>query len=303
MANELSIVGSDDEFEEAKEQAKEQAQEELALIEKEKESAEEDTQEEATEEVQEVPDVKQVPLPELLSERRARQEAQKQLEELQTKFTTVDERLERINEKLNPAPTVEDDPFGALASKQDKISESVQDIRTQLEESQQQTQQNNLQNQVTNMEQEFKRAHPDYDQAAAHLTQYKLAEYEMAGLVDPLAQQNRLQSDLAELIKNSMSSGKNPAQSVYDLAKRTGFAQNETTNETKTDKKDKRSLKQIAQGVEQKSLSSTGGGAPKDGIDLDMLSEMSEDEFNATLDALEKDSGSHPDKVWKSLHK
>lgn len=300
MANELSIVGSDDEFEEAKEQAKEQAQEELALIEEEKESAQEETAEEVQEEA--VPEIKQVPLPELLSERRARQEAQKQLEELQTKFTTVDERLERINEKLNPAPTVEDDPFGALASKQDKISESVQDIRTQLEESQQQTQQNNLQNQVTNMEQEFKRAHPDYDQAATHLTQYKLAEYEMAGLVDPLAQQNKLQSDLAELIQNSLSSGKNPAQSVYDLAKRTGFSQSQPGNEPQKSG-DKRSLKQIAQGVEQKSLSSTGGGAPKDGIDLDMLSEMSEDEFNATLDALEKDSGSHPDKVWRSLHK
>lgn len=296
---ELKILGDDDnEFEEAEKEAKGQSQEELALIEEEK-SGEEEAQEEAPEEI---PDVKQVPLPELLSERKARQLAQQQLEELQTKYTTVDERLEKINEKLNPPPSIEEDPFGALASKQDQITDSVQDIRTQLDESQRQAQQTNLQNQVQTLEQNFKAGHPDYDDAVTHLRSVRVQNYQVMGIHDPIQQEQNLNNELAFIIQNSLQAGKNPAEAVYEISKQAGFTQPRSGDEPQKSG-DKRSLKQIAQGVEQKSLSSTGGGAPKDGIDLDMLSEMSEEEFNATLDNLEKNSGDHPDKVWKGLHK
>lgn len=296
---ELEILGDDKEFEEAKQQADEQKVEEAELIEEEKDVQEEKAEEEASEAVSE--EVKQVPLPELINERRARQEAQRQLGEFQEKQKLLDDRLNQINEKLSPKPSVEDDPFGALAAQQEEINKSVQDIRSELENNQKQTNQTNIQTQVKTMEDNFRQAHTDYDDAMAHLSDVRSKNYQALGIYDPAQQQETLQNELAWIIQTSLASNKNPAEAVYEIAKQAGFSQSQPGDEPKKSG-DKRPLKEIAKGLEQKSLSSTGGGEPSDGIDLDSLSEMSEDEFNATLDKLEKESGQHPDKVWKGLH-
>lgn len=126
----------------------------------------------------------------------------------------------------SPAPDPETDPLGHLLHKIETMSKALNEVQTQLsdqrEHQTQLTQFQQFQNQVNTLRDQFAKDHADFGDAYAHLRQARTADLKLYGYQPADIQKTLLQEEIT-LSQNAIRQGKNPAEVVYDMAKRHGY--------------------------------------------------------------------------------
>lgn len=235
--------------------------------------------EEEKEEKKETP---RVPLPELQAERKKRQALEAEIKERDEKYTRLEERLNLINEKLQPqTPSYEEDPAEHLRQRGDQTAQSVEELNKRMEEfnqqSEMQRQQYELTQHVVASENEFRQTAPDYDDALAFLRGGRVQEYAAMGITDPAQQQQMLNQESIQLAASAVQAGLSPAELAYNIAVNRGYAKKAGEVQQKDP------LDNIEKGQKKSaSLSNVGGGEERV-LDIEALANMDDDDFSQAM--------------------
>jgi hypothetical protein len=120
----------------------------------------------------------------------------------------------------------DDDPIGDLAGIKQVLrkfmSERDAEKAMDTEAQQQQRQVNKIANAMSEAEDDFRDDHPDYDDAQKFYKEHRKGELEEMGYTGQ-ALSRKLTADLFSLVSDAMQAGRDPAQAVYNLAKKRGF--------------------------------------------------------------------------------
>jgi hypothetical protein len=224
------------------------------------------------------------------AERQAKEEAQRKVLTLETRFKTLED-LARAPAKAQAEPEVPDintDPVGHFKAKTAQLERELADTRKWRQEQEQQSSAINNVQRISQLAQaqegEFKKITPDYDDASGHLRSLRDAQLVAYGVSDPQERLNIIAQDAITIAAQALSTGKNPAQVIYDMAKASGY-QGKTPVATQAapqsgkgpseEEKVKKAAKwQVAGG----SLGQMNG-ASQTPTTLEMISRMSDDEF------------------------
>jgi hypothetical protein len=163
-------------------------------------------------------------------------------EVLRRSLAEAQQRVAQLEQHINQAqqPTVEapkapdpiTDPLGAMMHQLDSVNKTVLELQTKL--TQQQTQSNQLlefqkfQSSVQELKNQFVKTAPDFDAAYKHVRDNRVSDLRTFGLTDPQIQQTLFQEE-ATLAENAIRNGRNPAEVIYEMAKRHGYTAKQTT--------------------------------------------------------------------------
>lgn len=221
-------------------------------------------------------------------ERARRREAERQVRELNG-------RIDRLEARSKPATEAEeDDLIAAVNALRDDDEDPITDLaqvkramkaflRQQAEETEresavsaQEREFRTLASSMAEAEADFETDHPDYKEAQLHFKAARRAEFEDMGFAGRELE-SELAKDLIGLVRRAMSGGRDPAEVVYNLAKKRGFQ----SGKTQTDNK----LKEIA-------AAAKAGTTPAPGRHGDN---------RLTPDAVNKLKGAAYDSAWEKL--
>lgn len=179
-----------------------------------------------------IPEAK-VPLAALHEERQRRKEVEQQNALLQQRTNAILENMARQaapQQVQPPAPELPDpnkDPAGYILAVLDAQQKKIDALTSGTTQQQQTTQQMTVLQQVQRraefMENEYKKATPDYENAVAYLRQSREAELIALGYSDPMARQSQLSQDLMGIAITAAQQNTNPAEIVYNMAKGRGY--------------------------------------------------------------------------------
>ena len=133
-------------------------------------------------------------------------------------------RLEKPAEPPAPEPDFVTDPKGYVDAKTERALAALKQVEERLEPVQQATELQQFLGHVAAVEGEFVRATPDYYDALAHVRQVRasqLAELFPSATQAQIAQQ--LLGEEVSVAHNLVAQGRNPAETVYRLARTYGF--------------------------------------------------------------------------------
>lgn len=193
-----------------------------------------------------------------------------------------------------PIPDIATDPVGHIVgtiSQQNRMiaqqEQVLRDVVQVLSIAGQQNQQSQVVNQVRQhamaLEREFSAQTPDYAQAVAFLGEHRHKELESLGWTDPAERQNMIMQEADGIAHRALSTGRNPAEVVYGLAKYRGFQAPAAQVQTPTQDTGQR-LETINRGQQQnaRSLGNARGAAPLPMTGQRLL-EMSDDDFENAM--------------------
>lgn len=239
---------------------------------------------------------KQIPLGELIEERRRRQAAEQRADQQAHELT---EMIKAVRSQ-NPAkagetiPDPETDPLGYLSHMTAQNARETAELNAwrqqQAQEAQRQAQMQQIGTWAQAQEQEFTKASPDYPQAVEFARAERDKELIALGYSDPQQRQQIAMMNAQEIIGNAIQQGKNPAELLYNYAKAKGYQVKGTAVQAKVPDLDDK-VKTIARGqAASKGLSGTSGGAPTEINTLQDLmaaaDDMSDDEYSKAFDKL-----------------
>lgn len=191
-------------------------------------------------------------LNELISQRRENRE----LKEIKDNIEALQKELIKTKEE-EEAIDPEDDPVGYL---REDFSRQIQSIREDLKTNQEQVELSRQQEEAANIataageaEQEFAKDHPDYKDAFNFVASAYYNDMLGRG-ADPEMAQAAIYKLSLDFSKNALMRGENPAEMVYEEAKRLGFK----PTKTKAVSKKKLSEKE-KNGAKRTSLSNMSG--------------------------------------------
>lgn len=235
--------------------------------------AAEEAQEEATE--GEKPPKGFVPYDALYAERQERKKLEHRLAELETRAQSKEEPKEP---EPVPDPVTQPDEFTAwLKRNQEQGSQSVEDLRRQVQEQQHRQA---VAQRVSAAEAEFAKATPDYMDAVNHLMQAR--QRELSFFTDDAdAVRQQVQQEAWALAEAAVQRGRNPAQVAYEIAQARGYRPKKA--EPEQPPAAERIKAQAAAQEATQSLSQAGGPANTGRPTAEDLAKMSEAEF-AKLD-------------------
>lgn len=157
---------------------------------------------------------------------------QRQLVEAESRRLAAEQRLNDLMAQLQqaqtqqaaPDPTI--DPFGHLQHQVSSISTAIQTLQQSMAQQDQQnalTQQlNSFVGQVREMRDAFSRTVPDFNDAYAHVRNMRMNDLRDAGIAEHMLPAALLQDEMT-VAQTAIQSGRNPAQVIYDMAKRHGY--------------------------------------------------------------------------------
>lgn len=241
---------------------------------------------------------KYIPLGAVQEARNENKTLRKELEELKTKWTGGEERLNKLLQavqgKTDEPPAFDKDPLGNLSAKNKALEEKIAALEANQTKSTQESEQSRkvreFSTNVRSAERAFVEKNPDYGDAVAVVQGIWRAELESAGVPEQLIE-STLSRKGAAFSYAAMQKEQNPAEAVYKLAQRLGYKKAEKSEE-KEGRKEKETLKTIAKGQEaEKSLPSGKGSAE---FSLDQLASMSDEDMEDFV----KDP-----KNWKKLQR
>lgn len=225
--------------------------------------------------------VGKIPYPQYKREKELRQAAQAEAQEQREKLARLDERLSIINEKLAPKepeiPAYEEDPFEHLRQREDQTGETIEDLKKQMEGINQQNEaqraQQELTQRVVHSENEFRKSHPDYDDAVQHLRQGRAREYIAMGITDPAQIENMLSQEAIQLAQMAQHNNANLPEMAYNIAKSRGYQGKTQVNK----------LDNVEKGQAKSASLSNAGGAEERVLDLEVLANMDDDDFTKAM--------------------
>lgn len=197
---------------------------------------------------------------------------------------------------VEKVPDFETDPAGWIAHTMKSTGKELEDVRKELKTLQDDKAQKVEQDKQTSVirgimdyavtkENEFKAANPDYDEASAFLINSR--KEELADLGYPEAQiMQMIQGEKLTIAAQAKEQGKNPAELVYNIAKRRGFqkkvpAAGDGNGQQPQD--DKARIETVRKGTEHGTgLSGARGNAPSP-LTAQRLLELSEADFDKAI--------------------
>lgn len=202
----------------------------------------------------------------LQEELRQSRQAQERME------TTFQKMLSQLNEK--PAPKYEEDPLGHMAARNETLEKEVKNLSTKIEgyskESQQAAFMTQINSHLSASEAEFRATHPDYDAAVKHLKDVTRADLSDQGMSGAEVE-HTLNAGKIGLAHAAIQQGKNPAEVLYERAKRYGYK-----GQVQEDK-----IQTLAKGQALSKTVTGGGGAAA--VTLRELSEIPDDQIEAMI--------------------
>ncbi len=166
------------------------------------------------------------------------------LAEAQQRVGALEANLQQLQlqpkEPVVEPPDPNTDPLGAMMHQLATVNKTVAELQAALQA--QQTQQTQLsafqqfQQQVGTLRDQFAKATPDFPDAYSHIRAARTADLKAFGMPDDKIQQTLFQEE-ATLAQNAIRLGKNPAEVVYDMAKRHGYAPKAAVSNTAPDAK------------------------------------------------------------------
>jgi hypothetical protein len=237
-----------------------------------------------------------VPHAALHKEREKRKSVESERDTYKDKIARAEERLAILNEVLSqnqpkaqtqqeaPAgpPNPEEDIFGFvkhLAAKEEQRSQELEQMKRQQ-----------AVQQVRNAYREdalaFAKEVPDFPDAYRHLAQSMAAELKVMGYPDNEIQQ-RLIAEEERVVMEAMQRRIRPAQVVYERARARGFTQPQP-QAAQPQQNGGQKLQTIERAKQTQRTLSGAGGSSGEGLTVDALAAMSDDEFAAVAAKLGK---------------
>lgn len=202
------------------------------------------------------------------------------------------EALEKAPTKAEKAPTPaelaamlrddDDDPIGQIQTlaKLAKVLVGETEQESQADRVAQQRAQalQSVSNSMKEYEDDFRELTPDYDKAAKHFMDARAEELKDTGL-DGNALNLAMQNDFAGIVSRSIAAGKDPAEIIYNMAKRRGFSSTEKPAEAVT------KLETIERGQAQ-SKTLGGGGTSPGSLSMSAVGNLRGAAFDAAFEKL-----------------
>lgn len=169
------------------------------------------------------------------AERSRRRELERRLAALEAERQPA-KQSDPLNDLIANLRDDDEDPIGDLSSVK-AIAKAMleRDRREAEEQSKAQQQQQHfakLSRDMAEAEDDFRAEHPDYDDAMKHFKTSLLGELEDEGFSGQELKRE-FESKLITLVDRALSNGRDPAQIVYNRAKKYGFASSEVDAATK----------------------------------------------------------------------
>lgn len=255
-----------------------------------------------------------VPHQAMHEERARRKELEAELAQRREIQARIDERLRVWQEQQalqqqaylqqqeqEQIPAYDEDPLGHMQARNAILERRLANIEQGTAQQQQVMQQQTWQQQQIAQQQhefqrnmagvqhqvnEFKREHPDYDNAFKHVMDRRDQELQMMGVGDPAARREILNQNALALIQGAVQNGKNPAQTVYELARFWGYSGNgqqqqfaQTSGMTGSER-----VAQLNRGVSVAgSLGNMPAAAQGGPLNYERLANMQDREFNQLM--------------------
>lgn len=159
--------------------------------------------------------------------RRSLEEAQAARVRAETQLEELKRQSETANQPKIQAPDPNLDPLGSMMHQLDQMNKTVVNLEQKLS----QEQQNNLlkqqfeqfTNSIREIKQNYEKTVPDFQAAYDHVRAVRTEDLRMVGVPAEQISQVLLQDEL-NIAQNAIKSGRNPAEEMYKMAKRYGYA-------------------------------------------------------------------------------
>lgn len=219
---------------------------------------------------------KKVSIHALHEERMRRKETQKELQEMREKYARVDERLKTLFDRNKDEY---EDPEVAKARAAEEAqrvyAEKIRALEEKLQETDSRTQEMRVRNFVADNERDFQAQNPDYRQALDYAFKVRRAALEVLDM-EPEEIASAVDREFASVVNDALQRGKNPAEVVYKMAHKMGYAKPQEPN---------KKIEDIQRGVAaSKSLSQASGKKTVE-LTAESLANMSDEEFEKISNA------------------
>lgn len=169
------------------------------------------------------------------AERSRRRELERRLAALEAERQPR-QQADPLNDLIANLREDDEDPIGDLSSVKAIAKAMAERERREAEEQSKAQQQQQhfakLSRDMAEAEEDFRAEHPDYDDAMKHFKTSLLGELEDEGFSGQELKRE-FESKLITLVDRALSNGRDPAQIVYNRAKKYGFASSEVDAATK----------------------------------------------------------------------
>lgn len=169
------------------------------------------------------------------AERSRRRELERRLAALEAERQPA-KQSDPLNDLIANLREDDEDPIGDLSSVKAIAKAMAERERREAEEQSRAQQQQQhfakLSRDMAEAEEDFRSEHPDYDDAMKHFKTSLLGELEDEGFSGQELKRE-FESKLITLVDRALSNGRDPAQIVYNRAKKYGFASSEVDAATK----------------------------------------------------------------------
>jgi hypothetical protein len=230
-----------------------------------------------------------VPIGELHAERERRKELQAKISQLEGTFSKVMERLNAGQPQQQyaqqPAPQIpayDQDPVGHIKAKLDYL-EMAAGTHNQVLTQQQAIHQ--FTTALAGLENQFRSATPDYDDAVAFAKHSREMELHALGY-DPAQCVEILRQEIVGTSAAAMQRGQNPAEVFYAYAKVRGYGagNGSTVKPSQAPTSATQKLATVAKAQSAAKGLPRGGSAPPSAVTLESLAAMDDDEFDKNFD-------------------
>ncbi len=246
------------------------------------------------EQQREPPEAKRVPLPELIAERKRRQELEAALAEMRQEVARRDGELSALKKPVEqkqpekPVPGVDEDPVAHFKAEIDALKSQLTQAQEKILGREKSEEQRQVEQRVIDMTakaaQDFRQTGnegqpvSDYDDAITFAVNAYNGMLIAQGMPPQVAEQ-RTSADLMNFFYRQLVNGNNPAQSAYQVAKAMGF-QSKTAPAPKVEPRVDASsdltkrLDQLEKGVKAARGSGSSGAAVDSEPSLKELADM-----------------------------
>jgi len=240
---------------------------------------------------------KTVPHAALHEEREMHKATKRMLTETNQRYSLMEERLNKILGMVEesqkspavPVPDFEEDPSGYIKHKLETIEQRQTREDQERQEASVKTQQvekfNNFMNIYRQNAAAFTQNKPDFTEAYQFLLKDRDAELQELGFGDPGIRARIIHNEEIGIAEQAMREGANPAERLYNVARRRGYAPAKA--------KEEKPLEAERKAAEASSSLSTMSGKGAGEFTAESLMQMSDEDF------MKATSGVN----WKKLHK
>lgn len=216
-----------------------------------------------------------VPYSALHKERARRKELQARVDEQERRFAEKIRELEqRVQKPEVKVPDLQADPVVNLDSRVKSVEQAAEEIRRAKAEQEQrqaaQQQQNAIISRYREEAEDFKSEHADFDEAYQWLIEQRSNELEALGHTDREQRMMFMASQEFDIVQVALRQGVNPAERLYEVAKRRGFKPKPKADKIATLEKGQKAARSIG----------AAGGATAKASSLEALLSMSDSEFD-----------------------